>query len=110
MPSVDSQHLRYLIDREHVQMQWVVYILECADCSLYTGITNDLAKRLDAHNRGKGATYTRIRRPLSLRYQELHLTKGSALSREATIKSLTRSDKLALIAAGTTHTQHVHAQ
>ena len=77
---------------------WIVYIVECADRSLYTGITNDLDRRMAAHATGKGAKYTQHRRPLTLRYTEALDSKGAALRREATIKALTRSAKLTLIA------------
>ena len=77
-------------------MPWFVYILECADRTLYTGITNNLDKRLKAHAEGKGAKYTRGRGPLILRYTENHPTKGFALQREAVIKSLGRVQKLKL--------------
>jgi predicted GIY-YIG superfamily endonuclease len=77
-------------------MPWFVYILECADRSLYTGITNNLDKRIKAHAEGKGAKYTRGRGPLILRYTENHPTKGFALQREAVIKSLGRTQKLKL--------------
>lgn len=80
-------------------MEWIVYILECNDRSLYTGITNDLERRLDEHRNGRGAKYTKPRRPLRLRYTEELGSKGAALTREAAIKSLDRADKLALIAA-----------
>jgi putative endonuclease len=79
-------------------MKWIVYILECSDKSLYTGITNDLHRRLEAHDRGLGAKYTKHRRPLTIRYGEIQKTKGAALKREAAIKSLDRTAKLALIA------------
>lgn len=77
-------------------MPWFVYILECADKTLYTGITNNLDKRIKAHMDGKGAKYTRGRGPLILRYTENHPTKGFALQREAVIKSLGRTQKLKL--------------
>jgi putative endonuclease len=79
-------------------MKWIVYILECSDKSLYTGITNDLERRLEEHNTGKGAKYTKHRNPLKVRYTECQDTKGAALTREAAIKSLARSEKLTLIA------------
>ena len=78
---------------------WVVYILECADRSLYTGMTNDLKQRMAAHDTGKGAKYTKHRRPLTLRYTEAAASKGDALRREAAIKALKRATKLTLIAA-----------
>lgn len=79
---------------------WVVYIVECADRSLYTGITNDLQQRMAAHQAGKGAKYTRHRGPLILRYTETWDSKSAALRREAAIKSFDRATKLMLIAAG----------
>lgn len=78
---------------------WVIYIVECADRSLYTGITNDLEQRMAAHETGKGAKYTKHRRPLTLRYTETADSKGDALRREAAIKALDRATKLTLIAA-----------
>jgi putative endonuclease len=79
-------------------MKWVVYILECSDNSLYTGITNDLERRLEEHRTGRGAKYTKHRSPMRVRYTEYRGTKSAALIREAAIKSLARSEKLALIA------------
>ncbi len=73
-----------------------VYILVCADGSLYTGWTNDLPRRLAAHNAGRGAKYTRSRRPVRLFYAELCETKQAALRRECEIKRMTRAQKLAL--------------
>lgn len=73
------------------------YILECGDGSLYTGWTNDLARRVKAHNAGRGAKYTRSHRPVRLVYFESFATKEEALAREAAIKRLTRAAKLALI-------------
>lgn len=74
-----------------------VYILRCRDGSLYTGWTNDLEKRLEAHNSGGGAKYTRSRRPCELVYSEAFVTKAEAMSREAEIKKLSRAKKLAMI-------------
>ena len=74
------------------------YILSCADGSLYTGWTNDLDRRLAAHNAGKGGKYTRSRRPVTLAYWEEFSTKEEAMRREAAIKTLSRSEKLQLIA------------
>lgn len=85
-------------------MAWVVYILECTDGSLYTGITNDLKSRVNAHETGKGAKYTRRRGPFRVRYIESLDTKGAALRREAAIKSLDRSAKIALISSGSSAT------
>lgn len=75
----------------------IVYILECADKSLYTGWTDDLNKRLALHNAGKGAKYTRARLPVRIVYQEMLPDKSTALKREAAIKKLTRVEKLNLI-------------
>lgn len=74
-----------------------VYILKCKDNSLYTGWTTDIEKRLKAHNSGKGAKYTKSRKPVELVYKEEFDNKSDALRREAAIKSLTRSQKLELI-------------
>ena len=73
------------------------YILSCADGTLYTGWTNDLERRLAAHNAGKGGKYTRVRLPVTLVYHEEFDTKEEAMAREWAIKQLTRSQKLALI-------------
>lgn len=73
------------------------YILKCADGTLYCGWTNDLDKRLAAHNAGTGAKYTRTRRPVELIYHEIFATKQEAMSREAHIKKMTRQEKLNLI-------------
>lgn len=74
------------------------YILRCADGTLYTGWTNDLEKRLKAHNAGTGARYTRARLPVTLLYYETHTDKAEAMRREYAIKQLTRAQKLALAA------------
>ena len=77
-------------------MLWYVYILRCGDGTLYTGITDDVQRRLSAHRAGKGAKYTRGRGPLELVYTQQWEDKGSALRREAEIKKLTRQEKLQL--------------
>lgn len=74
-----------------------MYIIECGDGSLYTGWTNDLAKRIKAHNTGQGAKYTKSRRPVRLCYWERFETKQEAMSREAKVKRLTRAQKIRLI-------------
>ena len=74
------------------------YLLECADQTLYCGWTNDLEKRVKAHNEGRGAKYTKVRRPVRLVYYEEYGTKEEAMKREAAIKKLKRSEKLMLIA------------
>ena len=72
------------------------YILECCDGSFYCGWTNDLEKRIAAHNRGKGAKYTRSRIPVKLAYYEAFDTKEAAMSREWHLKQLTHDEKKAL--------------
>lgn len=73
------------------------YILKCSDGTYYTGWTNNLEKRLDAHNKGKGARYTRPRTPVTLAYYESFATKEEAMQREYQIKRLTRAQKELLI-------------
>jgi Predicted endonuclease containing a URI domain len=75
-----------------------VYILECADKTLYTGYTDNLEKRIKVHNQGKGAKYTRARLPVTLTYYEELQTKSEAMSREYSIKKMTRKQKQFLIA------------
>ena len=76
---------------------WKLYILRCGDGSLYTGITTDVDKRLEAHRAGKGAKYTRGRGPLELVYREDCGDHSAALRRELEIKALPREEKLTLI-------------
>ncbi len=76
---------------------YYVYVLSCSDDTLYTGSTNDLEKRLETHNAGKGAKYTRGRLPVVFKYSESFATKGEALKREAEIKRLSRNKKLSLL-------------
>jgi putative endonuclease len=78
---------------------WKVYILRCADDTLYTGITNRLPDRLKSHNSARGAKYTRSRRPVVLAWNTPCKSQGAALSLEYAIKQLTRRQKQALIAA-----------
>ena len=77
-----------------------VYIVRCSDNSLYTGYTNNIEARINKHNAGKGAKYTKIRRPEVLVYQEMYETKSEALRREYEIKTFTRQRKLKLIEEG----------
>jgi predicted GIY-YIG superfamily endonuclease len=77
---------------------WLVYIVRCRDGSFYTGITNDLERRLKAHDAGKASRYTRGRLPVRLAYTETQPTKSAALKREAAIKRLCREAKERLIA------------
>ena len=76
---------------------WVVYILQCADGSLYTGITSDLPRRIAAHNAGKGARYTRGRGPVAVAWALQGQEPRAARRLEAALKKLSRGDKLALI-------------
>ena len=77
-----------------------VYILRCADDTLYTGWTNDIEKRIAAHNAGMGAKYTKPRLPVQLAYLEICEDKQQAMRREYQIKQLTREEKLELIKSG----------
>jgi putative endonuclease len=78
-------------------MAWHVYIIECSDGTLYTGITNDLDRRITAHNDGRGAKYTKSRRPVRLRYSEPAADRKNASQREYAIKSLRKAEKMRLI-------------
>ena len=78
-------------------MAWHVYIIECSDGSLYTGITIDLDKRIATHNDGRGAKYTKSRRPVRLRYSEPATDRKHASQREYAIKSLRKAEKMRLI-------------
>ncbi len=78
-------------------MFWTVYILKCADNTLYTGITNNLERRLQQHEEGQGAKYTRGRAPLKLLYTETCENRSLASKREWEVKRLSRAEKLALM-------------
>jgi predicted GIY-YIG superfamily endonuclease len=78
-------------------MSWFVYILRCADGTLYTGITNDVDRRCRQHNAGTASRYTRARLPAQMVYQEPQLSRGAALRRELAVKALSRRQKEALI-------------
>ncbi len=77
---------------------WYLYILRCGDGTLYTGITTNVEKRLEAHRSGKGAKYTRGRGPLELVYQEAWATRSEASKREWCLKQLSREEKQKFIA------------
>jgi putative endonuclease len=77
-------------------MNWVCYVLQCADGTLYCGVTNDLEKRLSAHNAGAGAKYTRGRTPVKLVYCLSCADKSAAMKREIEVKQMSRQKKLAL--------------
>lgn len=79
-------------------MPWYIYLVRCADDSLYTGITKDVAVRLARHNAGTGAKYTRSRRPVLLVYKKKMKSETAARKREAAIKRLTKREKETLVA------------
>lgn len=83
--------------RDQMESTWYLYILRCGDDTLYTGIATDVEKRLQQHQCGKGAKYTRGRGPLELAYWETCGTHSEALRREYTVKALNREEKLRLI-------------
>jgi len=85
---------------------WHTYIVRCKDDTLYTGISNDLEERIKKHNLGKGAAYTRGRRPVELICSERFATHKEAAQRECAIKKLTRQQKENLIAFHKTHGKH----
>src|SRR5260221_13386403 len=77
--------------------KWFVYVVRCADGSLYTGITKDVKRRCQQHNAGTASRYTRSRLPVKLAYQEAHPSQSLALKREAAIKAMNRRGKLTMI-------------
>ncbi len=94
-----------------MKKDWFVYILVCADDTFYTGVTNNIEKRLITHNSSpQGAKYTKARRPVKLVYQEDNLTRGEALQREAVIKKLSRKEKTALVACKLVRTRALSGQ
>lgn len=76
---------------------WFVYMVECADGTLYTGIAKNVDRRCEQHNAGTASRFTRSRLPVVVVYQEAHTSRSSALKREAAVKALSRRQKLALI-------------
>ena len=86
---------------------WIVYLLRCADDSLYTGITNDLSRRVQQHNAGTASRYTRSRLPVVLVYQECQPSRSMALKRELAIKGLPRKTKNSLVQSAEPITQRV---
>ena len=89
-----------MIDKLESSISWTVYIVRCSDNSLYTGITNNLKRRINEHNdstsKSKGAKYTRTRQPVTLAYSEVADDRSSASRREYQIKQLNRTEKLKL--------------
>lgn len=96
---VAVEKLRTELKSREPEAAWFVYILRCADDSLYTGITNDLPRRLQQHNAGTASRYTRSHLPVVLVYQESQASHGLALKRELAIKALSRNAKESLILA-----------
>jgi len=84
-------------DHHRASSEWFVYTVQCSDGSLYTGVTTDVQKRVEAHNGTGGAKYTRTRRPVTLAYQEPCQSKSQALKREYEIKRMSRAKKLEMI-------------
>ncbi len=80
-----------------MEKQWYVYMVQCRDGTFYTGITDNISKRMEVHNAGKGAKYTRSRRPVTLVFSEKEQSHSRALQREHEIKQLTRQQKEGLI-------------
>lgn len=78
-------------------MPWFLYIIQCRDKTLYTGITTDISRRLNEHNAKKGAFYTKNKTPVKLVYQEPMVNRSQSCKREAAVKRLTRKEKLELI-------------
>jgi len=78
-------------------LEWSVYVLRCEDGSLYTGIAKDIEARFASHSSGKGAAYTRLRRPVAVVYREGGLSRSQALVREAGIKRLSKASKERLV-------------
>jgi putative endonuclease len=78
-------------------MKWIIYILKCKDQSLYTGITNDIDKRIEKHISGNGSKYLRGRLPIKLVYEEIALNRSEATKREVEIKKLNKKEKQFLI-------------
>jgi len=78
-------------------MKWHVYILECSNKALYTGVTNNLNRRFEDHKKGFGGHYTSYNRPVKILYSEIYQNRSKALKRKAQIKGWTREKKLALI-------------
>ncbi len=88
------------LKKNYKTASWVVYILSCGDGTLYTGITNNLVRRLEAHQSGAASRYTRSRLPVKLAYAESAVSRSAALRREAMIKRLRREQKEMLIKEG----------
>ncbi len=88
------------LGQNQTKEEWFLYILQCQDGSFYTGVTNDLQRRLKMHNDGRASRYTRSRRPVKLLYQEVYASRAQVLVREYAIKALSRERKEKLVADG----------
>jgi putative endonuclease len=93
-------YTKYRYKKERSEAVHYVYIVRCADETLYCGWTTDITGRMQTHNEGRGAKYTRSRRPVTLVYSESFESKSEALKRERAVKKLSRAGKLSLIARG----------
>jgi len=97
----DKMSTKFAQDRafryDIIFMKYYVYILECADKTLYTGITTDLDRRFSEHKKGKGGHYTRAHSPKKIRYFEKQPSRSKALKREAQIKKMSRTKKLVFL-------------
>jgi len=82
---------------ETTNKAWFLYLVRCADGSLYTGITNNVTRRCQQHNAGTASRYTRSRLPVELIYQESHASQGLALKRELAVKAMSREEKESLV-------------
>ena len=83
--------------RKNPEKPWLLYILKCSDNSFYTGITNDITRRLKMHSNGKASRYTRTRRPIELLYQESCKSRTQAMVRECAVKAFSRKEKEKLV-------------
>jgi predicted GIY-YIG superfamily endonuclease len=105
---VEAKYLKMIQGmKRRGRKDWTVYILRCADGSLYTGIAKDVWARVKQHSEGRGATYTRTRLPVKLLYQKEGLTRSEALVREARIKAMPRSRKEEIISGKDQNTERL---
>ena len=91
--------------KKKITSRWLLYIVKCSDGSMYTGITNDLSRRLAQHNHGQASRYTRGRLPVKLVHQERCRDRSQALKKEHAVKSLGRKEKKEYIAAARRRTR-----
>jgi len=93
----ESGESNQLVSKHSESNQWFVYIIECKNKTLYTGITNNIERRIKKHNLGKGGHYTKANIPVQLLWKEIHPNRPSALQRESQIKRWTKREKEALV-------------